>query len=287
MFKVGTKLVVGWDSIHAIDIETRKSRELGRATVFVPAVEADTIWMVDYPSGYIGGGRPTVWQVDGAGDTVTEPKVLNSDSIVLRGIEGGLVLQTPRGIELWDYATGAIAPIDGDPPGAGFVHDVHGSRIAWCAGTCDSYLITEGIQLNAPTGKVYIGGAFSDDGLFLALILADNDDYLGDELLVLNLEMGSSSSLSGTGPINYLTWSPDSTQVFATGHSYGDSRTAVWRYNVTSGVFGSIVLPFGGALSPVVIDSSVSGAYFGESAGDCISPTGALRLNPEICTQDF
>ena len=64
------------------------------------------------------------------------------------------------------------------------------------------------------------------------------------------------------GNVSFLTWAPDSSQVFATSYSYGTKRTAVWRYQVSEQEFEAVVLPFGGGITPVAVDRSVSGMYF-------------------------
>lgn len=272
MVRVGERLVVGWANIHAVDIATRQGLSLGSATVFVPSATEDNVWMIDYPGGSIGSGRPTVWQVNTSGETTIEPRELNSDLVVLTGIDRGLALQSNQGIELWNVATGEIRKLAGD--GGGFAHDVSGDTLAWCSGGCatlnlsnTSSLTTE--ELSAPAGMVFLDSGFSDDGRYLAAILADDSSFLGEAILLLDRETGMETTISDQGgPVDFVAWAPDNDQLFATGYSYGQGVTPVWRYEISSGRFSSVVLPIGGALTPVVIDRSVADEYFTSDGED-------------------
>jgi hypothetical protein len=87
--------------------------------------------------------------------------------------------------------------------------------------------------------------------------------------------------------VSFLAWAPDSNQVFATSYSYGTDQTVVWRYETTDQEFEAVVLPFGGALSVVVIDDSVVDAYIaGEPVepNQCRAPSGQPSGRSEICT---
>lgn len=267
MAKVGDKLVVGWATIHVVDIATRQSLSLGSATVFVPSATEDNVWMIDYPGGSIGSGRPTVWQVNTSGETTIEPRELNSNLIPLLGIEGGLALQTNQGIELWDVATGEIHRLAGD--GGGFARDVSGDTLAWCSGDCPTLNLTNTSDLTteelpAPAGMVYLDAGFSDDGRYLAAILADESSFQGEAVLLLDRNTGDIQTISSPGApaVRYVAWAPDNDQLFATEHTYGEGTTPIWNYRISTGELETAVIPVGGAITPVVIDRSVANEYF-------------------------
>lgn len=266
MVRIGDTLVVGWASIHAVDIASRQGLRLGYATVFVPSATEDNVWMVNYPGGSIGSGRPTVWQVNTAGETTIEPRELNSDLIPLLGIEGGLALQTNRGIELWDVATGEIRRLAGD--GGGFAHDISGDTLAWCSGACTTLNLTDTSSLTteelpAPAGMVFLNSGFSDDGRYLAAILADDFSFQGEAILLIDLEGGLETTILGEGaPVRFVAWAPDNDQLFATGYSYGEGTTPIWHYRISTGVLTTAVIPVGGAITPLIIDRSVAHEYF-------------------------
>jgi hypothetical protein len=77
------------------------------------------------------------------------------------------------------------------------------------------------------------------------------------------------TTISGEGaPVDFVAWAPDDDQLFATGYSYGQGVTPVWRYEISSGQFSSVVLPNGGAITPVVIEETQSDAYFDDRDAD-------------------
>lgn len=248
--------------------------------------------MIDYPGGRIGNGPKTVWQVTTEGETVTEPTLLDSVFYPVYGIPGGLALQSDSGLHLWDRATNEMASLGGD--GAGFAKDVNGNTLAWCSSPCDTLFLTDTSQLTtveyrAPVGTVFGDAKFSDDGRYLAAVIVDAGDYLGESVYLLNLESGSVKTFAGTGPVSYIAWAPDNDQVFATEHSYGQATTPVWRVQISTEQISTAVLPFSGAISPVVIDTTNADAYFGDSpeSAECILSLGHLVVNPEICNFGF
>ncbi len=292
MVRVGDKLVVGWSSIYAVDIETRQGNKIGDATIFVPAADPGRVWMIDYPGGRIGSGPKTVWQVTAEGETVVDPTVLDSNLHPLVGVPGGLALQSGNGLRLWDLATNEMVSLGAD--GAGFAKDVDGTNLAWCSGQCDTLFLTDTSQLatieyDAPVGTVFLDAKFSDDGRYLAAVLGNEDTYLGGSLYLLNLESGEIKTFAETGPVSHIAWAPDNDQVFATGRSYGEATTAVWRIQISTEQISTTVLPVGGGISPVVIDSTDANAYFGDSPGsaECLSALGNLVMSLEICNFDF
>ncbi len=268
MVRIGDKLVVGWENIYAVDIATRQSLSLGSATAFVPSATETNVWLVDYPGGRVGLGRPTVWQVNSAGETTSEPRELNSDSLPVFGIDGGLALSSDEGIELWDGTTGEVRTLLGGGPG--FAHDVSGDTLAWCSEPCDILNLTNTSDLtsqryDAPEGMRFGENAFSDDGRYLAAIVAPlGDAFNGASVLLLDRESGVTTTFAdpGSGPIHFVTWAPDNDQLFATGYSYGEGTTPIWHYRLSTGELTTAVIPVGGAITPVVIDRSVADEYF-------------------------
>jgi hypothetical protein len=276
MVRVGDSLVVGWSEIFAVDIATRAATSLGFATIYVPAAEPDRVWMIDWPGGRIGADTPQVWQVSLAGEQLTEPVELDAAGFPAFGIPGGLVLESAQGLVSWDATTGGTDLLsDG---GRGLVLDVMGEEIAWCNTRCtelhvtdlatsvtESHPVPEGwTTFRVGSGSFQVPSTFSPDGERLAAIVENID---GDEtgLWVLNRQTGEVQVRGGAGKVvDYLAWSPDSQQLFATSWSYGQSRTVVWRYDVASSDLQAAILPFGGGLAPVVIDGAFAEGYLGE-----------------------
>lgn len=269
MVRVGDKLVVGWSEPHAVDIATREAVSLGTATIFVPAAEPGRVWMVDSGS-RIGSASVHVWQVDVmTGQPLQDPIPLETDDGYPRiGIQGGLVLQTDSTLNLWmseSRETVALASTS-----SGFVQDVSGNQLAWCSGDCPMLSVTNTGSLDTqeyhpPDGydQFAYESQFSPDGRYLAALVRQTRPPGATAFWILDRETNQTQVVSDPGTsVSYLTWTPDSSQVFATSYSYGSDRTVVWRYQLADQEFNAVVLPFGGGIAPVAVDRSVGGMYF-------------------------
>lgn len=297
MIRIGDKLVVGWSRIHAIDIATREAISLGLATIFVPAAEPDRVWMINYPDGFIGGGDPEVWQVNVSGEQITEPLTLLEDGYPDMGVLGGLALQTEGGLELWNASSGQITPLEGE--GTGFVSDVSAESLLWCIGVCSRLIVTDTIALTSeefdpPEGYArFIGqrfARFSPDGRYLAAIVGSTDSASGEAVWILDLESGDSTViLEPNTSVDFLAWAPDGDQLFASSNSYSQALTVVWRYRLSDPGFTAVVLPFGGAMTPVVVDVAVAVAYIGDELSPdlCPAPQGQPSGRTDICSFKF
>ena len=285
MVRVADKLVVGWGEPHAVDIATRQSIPLGAATVFIPAAEADQVWMVD-TGAHIGSREAVVWQVDVVtGQAKSRPAQLAIEGAPLMGISGGLAIQTEAGLTLWGAATDNTTSLESE--GHGFVHDVSGESMVWCGGTCLKLVVTNTSTLEseehpAPDGydSFTWSGRISPSGRFLAALVGHNGDYHGRAIWLLDRQTGVSRVVADpTTYVDYLAWAPDDDQLFANSWSYGDSLTVVWRYQVVDRDFAVAVMPFGGALSSVVVENSVADAYIGDNP-DLTKVCPAPSLHP-------
>lgn len=289
MIRVDDKLVVGFGEPHAVDIASRRALSLGAATIFVPAAEPNRVWMIDYPGdGRIGSGTPQAWQVDvSTGEALNDPAPLPVAGYPAIGIQGGLALQTDTGLTLWNVSTGELTGLESDGAGAhlpeqvphhpqpGFPHDVFGEDLIWCSGECmrlavtnTSTLITQIYDPLPPFDTFLVASRMSPDGRYLAALVGF-DGYRGTAIWVLDRESGVATDIfDPESRVDFLAWSPDGEQLFATSYSYGTTHTTVWRYHVADQTLTTVVLPFGGAISPVVIDASMADAYFADQVAD-------------------
>lgn len=288
MVKVGERLVVGWAEPYSVDIETREGISLGGATIFVPAAEPNRVWMIDYPGGRIGQGDPLVWQVDVvSAQILTEPKSLRRELHPDRGILVGLALQTEGGISLWGV-TGSFTHLASNGPG--FTHDVHGHDLVWCRNRCTQLVVTDTSNLeeetfDPPSGyDVFLTSRVSPDGRRLAALVGRRGgDHVGKAIWLFDRVNREGSVLADPeSHVDFLAWDPDGDQLFASSYSYGETRTTVWRYQVSDQQFAAAVLPFGGALSLVVVESSLGDAYIGDERVD---PSKCFRGGN--CTFEF
>ncbi|MEX1208510.1 MAG: WD40 repeat domain-containing protein [Acidimicrobiia bacterium] len=275
MILVGDRLVVGWGEPHAVDIDTREAISLGMATIFVPAAEANRVWLIDYPGGRIGSGTPLAWQVDvTSGEALQDPVPLPLAGYPGIGIEGGFALQTDTGLNLWNVGTGEITALESD--GTGFPHDVFGEELIWCSGDCSRLAVTNTVTMAtsnfdplAPFDTFQVSSRMSPDGRYLAALVGVSGTYGGHAIWILDRETGEATDIfDPESRVDFLAWSPDGEQLFATSYSYGATRTTVWRYDVADGTLTTVVLPFGEAISLVVIDASMADAYFADEVPD-------------------
>ncbi len=285
MIRVGNKLVVGWARITAVDIATREALSLGGATIFVPAAEPDRVWMINYPGGRIGKGEAQVWQVDVVtGEALSDPISLNADGFPDIGIKGGLALQTDTGLTLWNSESGEFTALEGD--GYGITFDTKDEELAWCSGDCSTLTFTntstlQSEEFDPPDGyDVFIPhrGAFrgpnqeSPTGRYFAALVGSTGSPEGRAIWILDRQTEVTTVVTDSETsVDFLAWSPDGDQLFATSGSYRQTVTVIWRYQISDGEFNPVVLPFNGALSLVVVDNSVSSAYLGDDA-TAISP---------------
>lgn len=275
MIRVGDRLVVGWGEPHSVDVETGEAISLGMATIFVPAAEPNRVWLINYPGeGRIGSGTPDVWQVDvSTGEGLQDPVPLSLGGYPDIGISGGLALQTDTGLALWSIETGQITTLES--PGPAFAHAVRGEEVVWCSGDCSRLAVTntvtlETMQYDLPAryDTFLVSSRMSPDGRYLAALVG-LEGYQGDGIWILDRDTGEVTVVSDSEThVDFLGWSPDGNQLFATGYSYGRTRTPVWRYDIAEGTLTTVVLPFGGGIRFVVVEASIAGAWFAHQDPD-------------------
>ena len=279
MIRVGDSLVVGSSEIFAVDIATREPTSLGLATIFVPAAEPDRVWMIDWPGGSIGVGTPTVWQVGTNGEQLTDPVTLDIDGFpAAYGIPGGLAVETDNGIQLWAAASQTARSLPGDSENSQ-VLDASDNDLVWCRSDCSELVVTDLSTMTTegfviPPGFAFVtnssyasGQHLSPDGRFVA-VLARRTDGDDTSLWLLDRANENITTVSDEDThVDFLTWGTDWTQIFATSYSYGLSETTVWRYDLQTGHFASVTLPFGGALTPVAVDDALADAYITDLPG--------------------
>lgn len=264
----GDSIVVGWSSIHATDIHTGTSTELGSATIFVPAAEPDRVWLIRW-AGAMGRGSVTAWQVDTAGRSITEPTTIDFEPPVfpVTGIPGGLAVETGEGIRLW-YPDGS----DSVDLGPGSVLTAAGNQLAYCAAPCLEVRV-----INLSTGEsqsVYsdqsyatfnFGGPsarFSPGGEYLAVTT-------NRAVVVFNTVVGATTTVTNqpggsADPYEYVAWAPDGDQLFAATYSYGQTHLTLARYDLKSGTVDIARLPFGGTIDFLVLDRSEASQFMSD-----------------------
>ena len=259
------RLVVSWGDIYAYDIATGTSTLLAEATFHVPASDPSNVWMIGYPGPRISAASPDVWEVDVTTGQATEPKLLESDGFVARGIPGGLALDSDDGIQLWDYETGEV--VDSFGEGLSIVSDVtEDGRIAWCSEPCFEIVVTsladgEQTVYARPEDELHpygIGAArFSADGRYLAA-------PAGNDVMLIDTATGdirpTMTFPDQTAPHLYVAWAPNNADLFAADYSYGAAESVIGHYSLVDDTAEVTTLPHGGTLSFVVLPSSETGS---------------------------
>ncbi len=286
MARVGDHLVVGWGEPHAVEIASLDGLSLGSARIFLPGPDPDRVWLINDP----GGSETTAWQVSVTGEQLTAPNRVDAEGYPAIGIPGGLALGHDLGMTLWDSASGELRRLTAS--GYGQTRFVTVDELGWCAGECGELLITdlettETIRFRVPAGytRVLERGVSAapigspQEGRLAALVGSPD----AQALWLLDPATGAETVVGLSGPAFELAWSPDGSQVFISNWSFGANQTRLWRYDLAEQLLREAVLPFGGAMSMVVIETDEADVYF---QGQPACPQDA-RPGAHGCLSDF
>ena len=113
----GDHLVVGWGEIYAAPLAGGASRKIADATIYVPASEPGEVWTLAWEGGRIGAGAATLQRVTVDGTvTFTSSEFDASVMHPVMGVPGGIAVDTPNGVAVWDADTGRTGPVLGPGP---------------------------------------------------------------------------------------------------------------------------------------------------------------------------
>jgi hypothetical protein len=267
-----------------MDISSREVRSLGLATIFVPAAEPNRVWLIDYGD-RIGDQTPQVWQVDVTSAEALGDPVQVAGGYPVIGIAGGLALQTDEGLSLWMLGTGQMRTLDADGPG--WVHDVSGAELVWCGSECTELRVTDTTTLatrryEVPAGydRFLVSARYSQR--YLAALVGGQDAHDGEAIWILDTVVGDPETR-----VSFVAWAPAGDQLFASSASRFGGPTVIWRYDLSDGEFTAVVLPFGRAFWPVIVDTPNAIAYFGDDLVDpneCLPPRSYPSGRSGVCT---
>ena len=243
--RVDNDVVVGWGDVYAAPLSGAPAKKLGTG-VFVPAVEPGAVWLTSY--GKVQ--TPTERLVDMNGRVIMEgPTPIQSGSSssvsAITGIPGGLVLQTPTGLDIWDARTARITRHLGTT--AGSAAPAFGSLLAWCD-QCNQSLelsdlasgVTRSIALKLDGASLDLSHfVFSPDGTQLAIPTSlDAAAPTGPtaKVLIVNVSTGQvTNQIDSRERYASIAWSPDSQRIYITAMFGGgeilvhDQRTKTTR----------------------------------------------------------
>jgi hypothetical protein len=252
----GDHLVVGWGEIYAAPLDGGPSRPIDEATIYIPAAEPGEVWTVDYRGGRIGQGRAAIRRVAMDGTVRSSSGALDtSRHHVLYGVPGGLVVQGPQGMAVWDAATGLLGdPIGSDAVVGAIVSD--GRHLAWCYDPCDAPHVVDLERSGPPTtpaGAAGQGLALSPDGTHLAMLRGTAGGKA--ELVVTDLATGRETRVAGTPLSEHgsLQLTEDGRQLFYASDSYRSAKTTLGRYDPAVAAWQAVEVDIGDGVTFVAV----------------------------------
>jgi len=295
--RVGSDLVVGWGNVSAVPIAGGPSRALPPATVFVPAVEPDRVWLVDYPND--AGTPPRAKLVEESTGTmladVASPFV--GGASFGTGIEGGFAMATAHGIDLWHLDTHKVyAHLGGPTGGQGQTFDAVGSLLTWCEtpatdpnGPCNSVHLTDLAARGGPKdvlkasypGKTITAAVISPDGTRIAVSTQDG---------AVTIEGNGTRQSVVTVQYPSTAWSSDGSRLYVTSNSFETSHTSLDVWSAATGAVEHADLPFGGLLQFVTATEAEVGPRpeRTKTPADCPAANGFNEADPHsVCSFGF
>lgn len=278
----GDHLVVGWGEIYASPLDGGRSKKIGDATIYLPASEDGEVWTLAWEGGRIGAGSATLRRVEIDGTTVFEstsfdPAILEP----VQGVPGGLLVNSPEGVAVWDANTETTGPVLG--PGRAVAATTDGQIVAWCADSCGEIHTASLERKGAPTAANASGAqqiALSPDGS-LAVLRPDGE---------LTLTSSSASTVGdvvarGLDAFGALMWSQDGEQLFYTENSYGDSSMRVGRYDLETRQWEIETLPIGDGVAAIAVTRDEARSFYAENrVSERVSAPGRAARTRAVAT---
>jgi len=206
-------------------------RLLGRSSYFLPSSHPRRVWLVTRDE--LTGRPAAVQEMTMAGTRTSAAVRPPRGGAPTMALDSGLVLLTPRGLQVWDPTTGRDVPVSGQFTRTGeasstlpgrFPVAATGNLLAWCRLHCLTLrladLDTGERFVGAPAGTDGFGGspgAFSPDGRWLALPVTAADGRADSDiaLALVDVAAGTASLVPGGGMFSErLVWSPSGDWVF-------------------------------------------------------------------------
>lgn len=266
MTLTGDHLVVGWGEIFAAPLDGGPSQSIADATIYLPAAEDGEVWTLTWEGGRIGAGSATLRRVQIDGTTVYESQLFDPEAFEpVQGVPGGLLVNSPDGVAIWNATTETIGPVLG--PGRAVAATTDGRAVAWCAETCAAVHTAPLEITGAPTARHVVPGAqqiaLSRDGASLAILRPNGDRT---ELVVTTPSSPDEEVVArDLDTRGALAWSPDGQQLFYTESSYESSSTRVGRYDRASLQWQIETLPVAVGFAPIAITPHEARSFFADN----------------------
>ena len=141
---------------------------------------------------------------------------------------------------------------------------------------------TSGLSSTAPPPKSTLHHTLSPDAKLLGALT-------GSSVVVIDTVTGQANVVAElpTHETGYFAaWSPDGQQLFVSSYSYQQPSTFVLRYHLNTETVDTATLPFGGALSLIVVDANEAAPYLrdqDQEPSSCPPPAGYPSRRGRIC----
>ncbi len=281
-------LVVGWGEIYAAPLDGGASLKIADATTYLPAAEPGEVWTLTWDVGRSGALSQTLERVRIDGTVVySSADFGQQDFNPVLGVPGGVMVDTPEGVAVWDASSDSLREVLGPGPVTSVSSD--GQSLAWCLSTCSDTRVAELEVKGAPPSR-HVAGSFqkialSPDGRQLAILRPDGD---AADLVVVDQSTSESASVAtGLNPYGAVQWDSDGEQLFYTESSYLQDTMRVGRYDVTAGTWELTTLEVGGGLGAIVVDRDEARSFFADERvdkADCPAPDIYPSRRDGVCT---
>ena len=283
--RAGDSVVVGWGQVWASAIAGGAPRMLGPVVTFVPAAEAGTVWLVNYPGGRIGEGTPTLSEVTTTGRVIQSelgPPPLSGVPIV--GIPGGLAFETSTGVAFWNAKQRAFTRRIGTS--AGFIANAARGDVSWCEGLCTSLHVTAVVgsdkEFPSPqSGRVFEPDSvrLSPDGRYVAAITTSEGIGTANQLGSLNVIDTRTGDVDvvrdGVSVWSTMTWTADSSTVFFA--SQNSSGMTLGRFRVGTRNADTAEIPIRNAEQFVIVNRSAAKTFLSGVAHEAASACSPMK----------
>ena len=288
----GGHLVVGWGEIYAAPLSGASSTKIDDGTIYLPAAEPGEVWTVSWDGGRVGQGEASVRRVRVDGTVEFSSDGFDTARLTpLLGVPGGVAVQTPDGVAVWDASTDTVGRILGPGPATAVTSD--GRRLAWCQETCAAAQVSDLDHPGPPTAPHVSPGsqqlALSPDGRYLAVLRPSRSEA---RLIITDLSTGQESmKAESLDEYGALLWASDSQQLFYTENSYIQSSTLIGRYTVSDGRWETHTIPVGDGLAAIAVEPEEARSFFNEilvEEAECPGAGGSYPSGREgTCTFRF
>jgi hypothetical protein len=287
----GDHLVVGWGDIYAAPLAGGASRKIADATIYLPAAEPGEIWTLTWEGGRIDIGAATLRRVsiDGA-VTFTSHEFDPSVTRPVIGVPGGLVVNTPDGVAVWDASSASTGPVLG--PGPATTASSDGQVLAWCESTCGNVHAVALARTGPPTAQHTAPGtqqlALSAIDGQLAFLRPTGADA---ELVIREANGRERVVADDLDPTGSLQWSTDGKQLFYTENSYRSPTMRIGRYEPGIDRWELRDIPVGDGQAALVLTRTETRSFFTDNlttAADCPGANGSYPSSRDgTCTFAF